>query len=104
MKDHPSCFGRWLLFFLTLILVVFRQESYFTYPRFWAEEGVVFFSFARSHTLIQALLQPHLGYYSLFSNLAAIIAAKFTPLKNAPLATTLCAFLAQGLPLVLIIF
>lgn len=104
-KDEaPGQIGRWVLFCLAVLAIVFRERHYFVYPRFWAEEGVIFFSFARSHGVVQTLLQPHLGYYSLFPNVASIIASKLVSLENAPLATTLMALAGQCLPLALIIF
>ena len=104
LSVRPSCHGRWILICLSIILVVFRQESYLVSPRFWAEEGVVFFSFARTHGVIEAFLQPHLGYYSLLPNLASILAARVVSLENAPLVTTLVALGVQCLPLCLVVF
>ena len=52
------------------ILVIFREPAYFIHPRIWAEEGTVYIqSYLDSGPWI-SFISPHLGYYSLFDNLA----------------------------------
>ena len=99
-----SCPKNLVLFLISVLIIIFRQYSLFTEPRFWAEEGTVYFSFAFSHNWLTVLLKPHYGYYSLFSNFASLLASRTVPLEWAPLVTTLLAFFVQCIPLAIIIF
>lgn len=92
------------LFFLAMVLIVCREKVYFLSPRFWAEEGVIFFSYARQHGVLATLLRPHLGYYSLFANLASIMAVRLAPLEFAPMVTTVLSLAVQCLPIALVVF
>ena len=65
------------ILFVVVGIIFFRNPILFTEPRFWAEEGSVYFSSAFHSTWIVSLFQPHLGYLSLIPNIATIIAAKF---------------------------
>lgn len=71
-------------------------------PRFWAEEATVYFRQAFELPWLEALVRPHLGYFSLFNNLTAVAAAHCVPLAHAPLVTTLSALVVQAVPVVLI--
>ena len=71
--------------------------------RIFAEEGSVYLRYAWIHRPIRALLAPHLGYYSLWSNLCGIVAARVFPLSHAAIVLTWCAFLAQLLTAFLIV-
>ena len=103
-RPLSSLAGTGGLLVLAVLALAFREPGYFTSPRFWAEEGTVFFSYARVHGAWDTLCQPHLGYYSLYPNLASLVAARLAPLTRAPLATTLMALLAQTAPLLLLVF
>lgn len=92
------------LLLISVLIIIFREYSLFTKPRFWAEEGKVYFSYASSHSFLSVLLKTHAGYYSLFSNLAAVLASRLVPLEKAPLVTTILAFLVQCLPLLIVIW
>jgi hypothetical protein len=83
------------------VIIVLRQPAFFTAPRFWAEEGSVFFLHAWTHPWWQTLLFAPQGYLVLYTNLAAI-GATLVPLEHAPLVTTLAAFALQLLPVALI--
>src|ERR1039457_248890 len=72
-------------------------------PRFWAEEGTVYFSYAYSHSWIDNLITPHFGYYTLYNSLVTSFAATF-PLDIAPLVTTYLAFAIQVLASFLVIW
>jgi len=82
----------------------FRAPSFFFEPRFWGEEGVIYFSNAFNNSWYQALFTPHLGYFSLFNNIASTLAANIVPLKYAPLITTLLAFVVQVIPLAIVLW
>jgi len=101
MKKHQKQLA---LLFISVLIIIFREYTFFTMPRLWAEEGIVYFSYASSHSWLSALLKPHLGYYSLFSNLAAVLASRAVPLEKAPLVTTFLAFFVQCIPLLIVIW
>lgn len=73
---------------------LFRQPELFIRPRFFAEEGTNFFSFAYNTTLIDNLSNPQFGYYTLYNALITSFAAMF-PLETVPLVTTCSALLVQ---------
>lgn len=92
------------LFIAVLVIFVARDPTLLSSPRFWGEEGLIYFSYARENSWIMALLKPHLGYYSLFANLASVLAAHLLPLKFAPFATTYMALAVQTLPFGVVIW
>ena len=75
-------------------MLVLRDPSLFTTPRFFAEEGVFYFRNAATGDAWAALSQTPKGYLSLFANVAAYLAA-LAPLHAAPLVTTLFATAVQ---------
>lgn len=100
----PNNVPGYLIFVTYCSVIVFRETVFFFSPRFFAEEGVIFFSYARSHYWLDTLLKPHLGYYSFFTNIASLVAAKAVPLRSAPLVTTIFAFIAQCIPAIIVIW
>jgi hypothetical protein len=94
---------KWLLFTIGAAAIVLRCPRLFFEPRFWAEEGSVFFAYAFKHSALSALTRPDGGNYDLPRNLASILAVNLAPLEWAPLVTTLFAFGIQLIPLVLIL-
>ena len=91
---------KWLLFTIGAASIVLRCPRLFFEPRFWAEEGSVFFAYAFKHSALSALTRPDGGNYDLPRNLASILAVNLAPLEWAPLVTTLFAFGIQLIPLV----
>jgi len=85
-------------------VMVARSPTYFTAPGFWAEEGLLYFAHAWSHRWWETLLVAPSGYYLLWANVAATIAAGAAPLRLAPLVTTLLAFAVQLAPVALVAF
>lgn len=84
-----------VMILLSVLLVsIWRQPELFYQPRFIAEEGTCFFSYAYSHTWLENLLHPQFGYYTLYNFLVTSFAAVF-PLEKAPLVTTYAAFILQ---------
>ena len=78
-------------------------------PRFWAEEGVLHYAYARSHDWLQALVFVPLGggpegYFNLLPNLAAWISTRCVDLEAAPAVSTLIALAAQLAPLALVVW
>ena len=75
-------------------LVYVREPAYFLSPRIWAEEGAIYIQ-AWLDQGGGSLFQPHLGYYSLFPNLAVLIGMSVVGLEGIPCATTLMSLLAM---------
>lgn len=90
------------MFALFGALIVAREPGLFLQPRFWAEEGTVYFAHAHRHPDLLSLFVLHQGYLSLVANMAALAAAAL-PLEHAPAATTLVAFAVQLLPVALVL-
>jgi hypothetical protein len=83
-----------------IALMWMRQPAFFSQPRFWAEEGRVFFARAWNTSGWEALCSAPLDYLSLYTNVAVALAARLVPLEDAPMVTTLAALAVQALPLV----
>jgi len=85
-----------------------RTPSLFTQPRFWAEEGQEFFSQAQTyaHTALwyRGLTGIHIGYFSIWPNIATTFAANLVPLEHAPAVTTLLALTVQLVPVAIILW
>jgi len=79
-----------------------RQPAFFSAPRFWAEEGRVFFARAWTAPWWDMLTATPLDYFTLWTNLAVGAAVRLVPLEQAPLVTTLAALAVQALPLVVL--
>lgn len=76
-------------------LVYFREPAYFLSPRIWAEEGAVYIQAWLDQGGRGSFFQPHLGYYSLFPNLAVQIGMSVVGLERIPWVTTLMSLLAM---------
>jgi hypothetical protein len=87
---------------LGVVVMWGRQPAFFSEPRFWAEEGRVFFARAWTAPWWDMLVAAPLLYLSFYTNLAVVLAANVVPLERAPLVTTLAALVAQTVPLVLL--
>ena len=82
--------------------MVLRAPVLLFEPRFWAEEGTRYFSFAwAAHargdwwaSLVNLPTSISVGYYALWPNVASTLAAA-VPLEQAPRVTTLFAFAVQ---------
>jgi len=85
----------------SVIVVIIRHIEFFIYPRFWAEEGRVYFLDAYINKF-SSLWDSHQGYYSIIPNFATYFAT-YAPLEYAPLVTTFISFLVQLLPFYLIL-
>jgi hypothetical protein len=85
-------------------VTAFRQPSLLTQPRFWGEEGTIYYSGATCLPWFQFLQQPVArGYYRLYHNLIALFASSVVRLELAPLVTTIAAFCVQMLPLIIVL-
>lgn len=63
-----------------------RFPALFKDAAFYAEEGNVYFGYAANNGVIDSLFESHVGYFSLFANVAGIVSAA-VPLEYAVVAT-----------------
>jgi hypothetical protein len=96
------------ILFISALIILLRVPSLITTPRFYAEEGTLYFatSYFYSHTneWYKGITQLQVGYFSLWPNIANTIAANLVNLKNAPLVVTFFAFCIQLLPTIIILW
>jgi hypothetical protein len=88
------------IFVFFIIMFIIRDIDLFINPRFWAEEGTIYFSDVYKYG-ISHLFNTHQGYFSIIPNFATYLAT-FVPLKFAPFVTTFIALIVQIIPLILI--
>lgn len=86
-----------------VLAIVLRAPALWSHPRFWAEEGAIYFAAAFNQPWYESLFAPQVGYYSLFANGAALVAARLAPLEYAPFVTLGAALAVQALPVALIL-
>lgn len=86
-----------------ILLILIRAPRLFLDARFWAEEGCVYFKYAYKNGIEVLYWMDDTGYFYLFANLAAWMAA-LVPLAIAPYITTVLAFFVQVTLLVAILF
>lgn len=84
----PDRLVLWVLF---ATMAAARFPRIFHNPTFYAEEGNVYFAYAANHGVVDSLFELHVGYYSLFANVAGVISAA-VPLEYAVTATRLIGF------------
>ncbi|MCO4781963.1 MAG: hypothetical protein KC646_06520 [Candidatus Cloacimonetes bacterium] len=84
-----------------LILLFLRNPKLFIYPRFWAEEGSVYFQTAYNEGFFNALFQVQMGYFSIIPNLGSALAS-LPPLHYAPFVTLLLSLIVQWINIALI--
>jgi hypothetical protein len=102
-SDGTSRTGCVFLFLCGVIAVGLRVPSLWSEPRFWEEEGYIFFQQAWNNGAIAGLTKLFAGYLDLSSNCPATLAS-FASLELAPLITTLCALVFQSIPVAIIAF
>ena len=87
---------------VALFLSYARAPGLFWHPRFWAEEGAIYFAYAFDHRWYETLFAAQRGYFSLYVNAASLLAAS-VPLRHAPLVTTGAALLTQMVPVAIVV-
>lgn len=75
-----SCLGVAVFAYLTL----WRVPEQLFVPALYLEQASVYYKFAFEHSWIDAVLAPHQGYYSLWTNLVTLVAARYFPMEDAP--------------------
>src|SRR4051812_34313348 len=91
------------LFLWGLLLIILRDPLLFVYSRFWAEEGIIFYSFAYLKSAWESFTTLQVGYYTLFNLLVSELAVCF-PIEQGPLITTISACLVQLAAISIIVF
>lgn len=94
--------GLWLVVSSYLALLILKAPILFIEPRFWAEDGLIYYLQARNLPTWQALWAMPLGYLSLPPNLAGVLAVQL-PLKYAPYASLFVSLSVQVLVLVVVL-
>ena len=83
--------AKYIPYFLIFgIIAVWKTPQVFINPRFWAEEGAMFYPYCRSHPMLECLSYLHTGYYQLLTDAFTFFASK-APLLYGPTVTTFCA-------------
>jgi hypothetical protein len=83
-----------LLGLLYAVFAALRDPRVITHGRFWAEEGTLYFQDALSGRFYDGWIRPRVGYYSLFTKLAALLASS-VELEWSAIVTVVCALIAQ---------
>src|ERR1700757_525153 len=86
------------------LAIIFREPEMFLYPRIWAEEATVFYTFARHHSVWDVFTTAHVGYLTLFNSVVSTIQAKLFSVENAAAVSTYMGFLVQLIPLYIVAF
>lgn len=86
-----------------------RHTHLLQHPRFWAEEGSIWFQYGLNHSILGTLffVFPISNYISFAANIGAILSSRTAAhigLIYAPLPTTLFAYLIQALAIISILF
>ena len=84
--------------------MAFRETDLLASPRLWAEEGKVFYSFARHHSLWEILSTPQVGYLTLFNGITSALQARVFPVEAAAAVTTYAGLLVQLVPVFLVLY
>jgi hypothetical protein len=97
-----SWYQRLLIPLIVGMIIIFREPSLIILPRFWAEEGSWWFSYAFSHSWIDALFSTYSEYYNFYKSFSTLLAAHIVPTEHAPLVTTIAAFFVQIIPILIV--
>lgn len=94
-------------FAAVLAATFLRAPSILLEPRFWAEEGTLYFRNAFNHSFWEGLFfvpKRTAGYFALSANLPTTLAAWAVPLKYAPAVTTYFSLMVQLIPFAIILW
>lgn len=103
VNKPPALKSKILISFFSLIIMIFRQPELLYQPRFFAEEGTNYFSFAHNNSLFDTLVTAQYGYYTLYNSFATALAT-LSSLENAPLVTVYLALSVQMLTIGMVIW
>ena len=88
----------------SILLIILREPDLFLYPRIWAEEGTIFYAFARHHSVWEIFTTAHVGYLTLFNSIVSTIQAKLFSVEMAATISTYMGFLIQLTPIYIVAF
>ncbi|PCJ20585.1 MAG: hypothetical protein COB02_03430 [Candidatus Cloacimonadota bacterium] len=91
-----------IMWFLFYALCILRNPDLFLFPRFWAEEGSIYFQTAYNEGFFNGLSQVQMGYFSIIPNISTSLASLF-PLKSAPYICLIIALLIQSINISLVL-
>lgn len=77
-----------MILLAAFLLILVREPAFLISPRIWAEEGSIYIQSYIDMGFLSSILQPHLGYYSLFSNLTSSLSATILGLEWSAYGTT----------------
>lgn len=100
---HKNPLAVLLLFFVYFAASFVKEPLLFLKPRFWAEEGVVYFMQGRAISLFETLTAMPLGYLSFPANIAGWVSAQL-PLYYAPYGALIVSLAMQLLIPCVVIF
>jgi hypothetical protein len=84
------------------LVLALRNTDLLTAPRFWAEEGLLFYAPAWAGSATEAVFGCPQGYYNLGCRLGSLFAL-LLPVEHAPLGTTIFALFVQAIPPLLLL-
>ena len=87
----------------------FREPYLLQHPRFWAEEGLVWFQYGSEHSILKTLVYvfPASNYMNLAANVGAVLSTRTAAhfgLLVAPAATTWYSYMISGSAIAAILF
>lgn len=91
---HPKALTGLLLVLFYLAATWVKAPPIFQKPRFWAEEGIVYFMQGRALSFLETAVAMPLGYLSFPANLAGWVSAQL-PFYHAPLGGLLVSLAVQ---------
>jgi len=103
MTSVMTSFHKAFLLGVSIFLMVWRAPILLLEPRFWAEDGSMFFATAYNQGVWAGLLSPHDGYLLPVANFAGTVAA-LLPLEYAPYPATAVSLLIQIAVSMLVIY
>lgn len=109
VSPHTQAIELWKLaaFAAVLAATFMRAPSILLEPRFWAEEGTLYFRNAFNHSFWEGLFfvpKRTAGYFALSANLPTTLAAYAVPLRYAPAVTTYFSLIVQLIPFAIILW
>ena len=92
------------LLLIAVLLILFRETGLFLQPRFWAEEGQLFYSLSMHHSFWEVLKMVPVGYPTLFNAITGSLQVKLCSYESAPALSTAFGFLIQLIPVIIVLF
>jgi hypothetical protein len=102
LKDNLT--SRLAILLICTLTIAFREIDLLRFPRFWAEEALIFYNYALCHSTFEVFITPQVGYLTLFNSIVSTIQVKFISADAAPVFTTYSGFLIQLVPAMIIVF